>query len=363
MVIWSRHTVSKADAAAHEATMRTRGFQLVKRDEVDAKSWRYDWAPRGTDEKELERARDGQLGAREVLLREPAAPESTPQPEPVAVAQPTTRTKPVKPPKMKAGEAAVRSVTSDLIEGYRAALREATTLNDEAKALVTHVVAVSCERAARQARAKLSDADAEALEQYRKSFANPVGAVTNTVRDEARDWAFEQVATSGPGVLSVLWGKLVAAFGVMVAAGAGVMAFGREAIGHGSGIRLLMLGAGAIWVWGANWARETWSDIQEAMSVSQPVTPLLARTLDDRERRFFFQVGSQPPQRVSLAVAGPTYAAVILVCAGLFVLSIVLIYAGAADAFKDMFDQAGGGGIDTTPGGFDTTPDGLETTP
>jgi hypothetical protein len=237
----------------------------------------------------------------------------------------------------------VRRRATDLIGAYQQTLSEmkARKLQDEATVLVKHVIAESCDKAAAEAERLRRPVTAKELRNFRATFSDPLGWALKKARDQAVDQVRETAADL-PGKITTLKAALIAWTGWVIAAAAGLVAFGAALVQHPGSIRIVgavaVAGAGA-GAWFEKEFAEARQDFKDALAVADPIAPLLAQTLDSREASYFAAVGSSRPSRHKLALAGPAYAGLLGACTAIAVICALLILIGAIAAIASFLSQ------------------------
>jgi hypothetical protein len=284
-------TVGDRDVPSHERAMRALGLQLVSRkQQPDQHSWRYVWS-----------------------TTPPAAPIAPrPAVQPAAWVAPS----PVAP---AGGPGDLGARADALIAGYRATLRDSSQVPPDARPLVQHVVAVSAKRAARDTRARGADQPAERLEKYAASVDDPLGKLTDAGRKKAIDTAKDVLL--GTTSLGTLFAHASWVLTVLLGLGALAFSFGAALPHSGSGLHLLTMGIAVVCTKTGAVFNQAVQQVRAAVNVSDPLRPLFARTLDEPERSLFAALGTRPPERPTLTLAGSAYAT-----------GLVLLYIGAAVA-------------------------------
>ena len=304
-------TVADADTSSHEAAMHAQGMHLVEKTQRDDSTWRYTWS--STRPTPTPTVVKGASAASTPPGRVPSAPSP--------------------PPSSDDGD--LEALTDDLIAGYQAVLSQARALDVDQRALVTHTVAESAQQASQHARVYRSEAIAHRLIQFRNDLPDLLGTLLGIARAESLKWMRGQLVSAlATGGLAAAYAKVAAAVGGLIGGAAGVLAayasLGAELFRHGSAIHLLML---VLYAFGGYLADHFWDDVEKARNSTQPATQVLRANLDEPEQKFFAALGTKPPTRATLKVAGPAQAGVLILGVGIAcALVAAVLFGGLARA-------------------------------
>ncbi|HEX6687591.1 MAG TPA: hypothetical protein VF085_02870 [Solirubrobacterales bacterium] len=231
-----------------------------------------------------------------------------------------------------------------LIAAYQATFKRLDGLADPVAVLGRHAIALSCEKASKETRRLHSEAIAKRFDEYRSSFDDQFATATNLGKKQALKLARSAVYGTS---LGVIWGKILTVLAVMGALAAWLVSIGGELSQTGGGLRLLFILGG--YLVGGNWIRDWTRSAAEAGGTIDPLKSLLAETLDKPEAEYFRKLGSfvKPPNRVSIAVAGPAAelgVTLVWVTIGLCILAVIYgaglaIFGPAVEAQENAFHQ------------------------
>ena len=219
-----------------------------------------------------------------------------------------------------------------LIGAYQAAFAATSSLAPALKGICRHVIAESCEAAARETRRLRSEALAERFEAYRRSFDDELGAAGSLGREQAIKAA--KKAAFGSVTLNAIWLKIGACVVAMGAVATWFENVGATLVHSGGGLHGLWLLL--VYLGGGGWLRDLTNSVEQARNATDPLSEQLAKTLNVPESAYFGALGAdaRAPARPSLSLAGPAALAGVTLAWVAFAACVIAVLVGAVAALS-----------------------------